>query len=490
MVQSHSLHFLSRAAFLAAMAAVLLAAPSGSRAGNVVGFPDDGDFAVSFETTPVGTRDVDGISEGLDLSEAEYDLYELGLAYGLLPNMAIDTGVGMAQFDVDGLGDFGLGPMIAIGARYILAEGTPDNELADGFRLSVGFKHSWAWPDDETVKDVDLASDARWWRLTFEASQAWRQFLFYAGIRYSEFELQSEFDTQGETQRRALEEENVLGAYGGVAYAVLPDLDLFAEVGGPDYALVTLGAAYTFGESYPAHSQELMDKAPRLEEDPEQNYGWVIGLDWESANEIEMDEEGGPVPDGMNDYRISSNRVLAKGGYEFAGDYGTVTPYGVVGGAGFQTNSSGGEQIDYDFGFAWGLGAELEGYTALDGLSVIAGLRWLLFDPDGASAESVRMDGKETGGDPEVEWDEWEISLGLKQELGRIDAFAGIKYVEQTGDIEYHIEDGSESSKLENTNEVRLFTGVDYQLMEWTTVRAQLDFLDERRLTLGIRYQY
>lgn len=171
--------------------------------------------------------------------------------------------------------------------------------------------------------------------------------------------------------------------------------------------------------------------------------------------------------------------------------------YGLLGTADFKLENwriANDYDMESDYSLAWGGGAKLLLYETEeygDGiLRVTVDGNYRRYDP---SIETVKKDGTELTGitAKELEYQEWQASLGLSYTLDQMTPYIGVKYSDCQTEMSL-TEPAATIAKVEANSDdvVGVFVGLDYLFAENISVNLEGRFIDETALNVGLKINF
>ena len=198
-----------------------------------------------------------------------------------------------------------------------------------------------------------------------------------------------------------------------------------------------------------------------------------------------------------------SSAVLAKVNYAFNENYSL---YAKLGMADLETQltvvSAGADRapykLEYDFGFAWGIGGKASYAIGESGLRVIGDLQYLQWD---SSLSSLTVNGTKPGSisASDVTVSDFSLSGILAKEWGSFTPYLGVKLskvIVDYGSVNHAgVTIGSTTftgftGDAESENNIGVITGAEYKVTDNFSLNVEGRFIDETAITGGAVYRF
>lgn len=230
-----------------------------------------------------------------------------------------------------------------------------------------------------------------------------------------------------------------------------------------NYSFLALTLLAVFGFSGAAVAAPVGNPA-QLQTDEEQTF--KVGYEGEYVVEREL--KRGELEDGQ------SHAV------KMAYGVGPGEVYGLLGATEFEVNQTANTHYNTDYGFLYGGGARAQLWNNLEGTAIGVDGRYRRSEPDVDEA----MIGGTSVTRSDVTYQDWQVALGISQEIGNVVPYGGVKY----SDVD--ISDVSGFADAESDHVIGPFAGVTAMATENLAFNIEGHYYDETSVTGGVTWQY
>ncbi len=182
--------------------------------------------------------------------------------------------------------------------------------------------------------------------------------------------------------------------------------------------------------------------------------------------------------------KVSSDQYLAVLKYGLSDRIMLAGKFGV---ANLETHMAEGETTFFDIGFAYGLG--LKGLLYDGDFRIILGGQYFTFKPEsGGETTGVMKHAYSSGGDVEIEWEEWQGEIAIEKDVEDVVLYGGMKYSNLDCFQVRKFSTSEIDSTFREQRNVGLFCGFCVPFGERFKTNFEVNLLDETAFTVKLSW--